>query len=350
VGALIEIALQLTSRGWPVFPCDASKRPALGKADGGRGFHDALTDPDAVRALFARAPHAQLIGVPTGARSGFDALDIDPRHGGATWEYAHGGRLPITRTHITMGDGWHYLFRHADEVRSRVGCPVPGVDVRGDGGYVIVPPSPGYRVIFDAPIAPWPLWLLDLVRYAAPPTARPLVATDPGQVTDKRLEGLLRSLLARVSAAPEGLKHATLRDTARTLGGYAHLLGLSDEQLIGRLIDALPATVADWDLARKTAAWGIGEGKHAPLSLAERPVPAPRNGTRAYALAALRRASQLVAAGERQLADEARSLGRFVGAGVLSAREVTETLSTAARAAGLGEAEIEGALRPGALA
>ena len=48
----------------PVFPCNADKRPAIPKAKGGNGFHDASTDPDRIRELWDLAgPAAQLVGV-----------------------------------------------------------------------------------------------------------------------------------------------------------------------------------------------------------------------------------------------------------------------------------------------
>jgi hypothetical protein len=178
-------------------------------------------------------------------------LDIDPRHGGDVWEAAHADQLPRTRMHSTQHDGRHRLFRHAAGVRNRSGCPAPGVDVRGEGGYIIAPPSPGYSIVDAAPIAEWPAWLLEVVRRSPEQPRRPAIAADPSRITDARLDGLLRSLLARVSAAPEGQKHDVLRAISRTVGGYAHLLvPHTDEQLTELLLDA----VQDWKLARRTAA------------------------------------------------------------------------------------------------
>jgi hypothetical protein len=84
--APVDIALMLTARGLAVFPCAANKKPAIPDARGGRGCLDATTDPDQVRALFARAPNTKLVGVACGAASGVDILDADPRNGGGEWE------------------------------------------------------------------------------------------------------------------------------------------------------------------------------------------------------------------------------------------------------------------------
>jgi hypothetical protein len=146
---LLDVALAIAATGLPVFPCNAEKRPAIPKARGGNGFHDATTDPNRIRELWDLAgPAVQLIGVPTGAPSGFDVLDIDPRHGGDRWKIEHSDRLGETRIHGTPGlpkaptdpvmPGEHWLFRHVDGVRNiQDGKTIaPGIDVRGQGGYV----------------------------------------------------------------------------------------------------------------------------------------------------------------------------------------------------------------------
>jgi hypothetical protein len=348
---LLSIALEIAARGLPVFPCTANKRPAISEANGGRGFHDATSDPAAVRELFARAPHARLVGVPTGQRSGFDVLDIDPRHGGDRWEAEHADRLPRTRTHRTQSAGRHRLFVHAAGVVNRASSPAPGVDVRGEGGYIIMPPSPGYSVVDDAPIAEWPPWLLDLVQRPEQPR-RPAIVANPEQITDARLNGLLHSLLARVSAAPEGQKHDVLRAISRTVGGYAHLMPYTDAQLVGVLLDALPDTVEDWKVAEKTAAWGLQKGRSEPLMLDERPLPPPTNCSRRYALGALRNAVVRVTGDGRTLKNEARGLMRFVNAGVLGVQELADALAQAAVDGGVdrteGAAALVAGLRAGA--
>ena len=141
------------------------------------------TDPDRIREMWEQAgPAAKLVGVPTGRASGFDVLDVDPRHNGDAWEIENSDRLGETRMHSTPSGGRHYLFHHADGVRNiQDGKTIaPGIDVRGQGGYVCFPPSGGYSVIHDVDIAPWPDWLLPLVRKIAKPTPSP----DPGQLCD----------------------------------------------------------------------------------------------------------------------------------------------------------------------
>ena len=138
---LIDVALAIAATGLPVFPCTLKGAPAISKQRDGNGFKDAVTDPDAVRALFARARPLGLVGVPTGTITDRLVLDIDPRHGGDQWERAHRDRLPDTLIHQTKSCGRHYVFRDAPGVRISAGQVWPGVDVRSSGGYAIWPPS-----------------------------------------------------------------------------------------------------------------------------------------------------------------------------------------------------------------
>jgi hypothetical protein len=112
---------------------------------------------------------------------------------------------------------------------------------------------------------------------SAPP--RPATAADPADISDARLDGLLQSLLARLSEAPDGQKHETLLRIARAIGGYSRLFGLGDEQLVAMMLAALPATVLDWRAAEDTARDGLAYGRAAPLELEDRPrSPKPRAG------------------------------------------------------------------------
>jgi hypothetical protein len=342
----LDIALTLGPQGLPVFPCSGNKRPAIPEEAGGRGLHDATSDPEAIRALFTKAGNAaKLVAVPTGSRSGYDVLDIDPRHGGDVWEFEHRHQLPETRIHQTPGGGRHYVIHHHPGVRNSAGRIAPGVDVRGEGGYAIWPPSVGYQVVHDVEPADWPRWLLELI-IRTPPPPRPFVPTSPAELTDQRLDGLLRSLLARLSNAPEGAKHDTLLRIARTIGGYAHLLGESDDRLVRLMLGALPGTVKDWRNAEQTARDGLRYGQAAPLDLEERSLPQvvplrDPETMRRYALGALRNAGERVAFGDlRMLRQELQALARFTRIGALTVAEVAEGLALAALRAGLQEHEV----------
>lgn len=265
---LIASALAL---GLPVFPCGPNKRPAISKKDGGKGFHDATTDVPTIERFFA-LQNAKLIGVPTGEASGFDVLDLDYRHGASAFEEANQHRIPATRVHRTRSGGKHFLFQHVPSVCNSAGVVAPGVDVRGTGGYMITPPSPGYEVIDDSPVAHWPDWLLQLVL-PVPVEPRPCVAAGPRYpVSSKRIEALINIALDKVRSASDGQKHYILRNQAIVLGGLQHLGDFSDTEAVSWLMGALPSSAANRKTAEQTAEWGVATGKARPLELQERPL------------------------------------------------------------------------------
>lgn len=270
---VLEQALELAFAGLPVFPCGARKTPAISKARGGRGFLDATTDENAVRALFKLAGDAaSLVGVPTGPDAGFDVLDLDYRHGAGQWEMENAHRLPATRTHATQHDGHHLLFRHAPGVRNSASKLAPGVDIRGEGGYIIHPPSFGYVVHSNAAIAEWPGWLLQLVlKHLEQDKPKLRIRPDaPIEISEKRIKGYVDAILGKVARASLGEKHFVLRNTARLLGGIQHAAGFSDETAVAWLLQSLPQTVENWKTAEDTAYWGLKTGKEYPFDLPDR--------------------------------------------------------------------------------
>lgn len=121
------------SIGWKVFPVvKGEKTPKVKEWQNYSG---------------AVAANLDNLGVVTGEASGIVVLDIDPRHGGweslSELEKTHGS-LPETLRSITANGGAHFFFAHPKSRPVRNGTAIydkPGVDIRGDGGYVVVPPS-----------------------------------------------------------------------------------------------------------------------------------------------------------------------------------------------------------------
>jgi hypothetical protein len=129
--------------------CGNPKCHSPGKHPIGRlapdGFKDATTNEDTIREWWRIEPKAA-VGVATGAKSGILVIDIDTKkgkNGEETLEEIEKelGRLPETKTAITMSDGKHYYFNHVEGIRSGTDVLGPGIDLRGDGGYVVAPPS-----------------------------------------------------------------------------------------------------------------------------------------------------------------------------------------------------------------
>jgi hypothetical protein len=172
----LHAALIYAARGWPVFPVlERGKTPATA-----HGFHDATVQPGRIRQWW-NTIHNYNIGIATGAASGVWMLDVDGDRGATTlgWLEAKHGRLPSTMTCITSS-GCHLWFRTEDPVPSRaniigddnLGHPC-GLDVRGDGGYAIVPPSihpDGSVYRWSGPDEPAqaPKWLVDRTRKQEP--------------------------------------------------------------------------------------------------------------------------------------------------------------------------------------
>jgi Bifunctional DNA primase/polymerase, N-terminal/Primase C terminal 1 (PriCT-1) len=164
-----DAARACLARGWSVIPIERrGKRPLVAWLE----FQDRLATPDELEAWLARWPEANL-GIVTGRISGLVVVDVDAGHGGeaslARLEAAH-GPLPGTVEALTGGGGRHLYFAHpGGRVGNRVGL-LPGIDLRGDGGCVVAPPSihpNGRRYAWadgrapqEAPLAPLPAWLL----------------------------------------------------------------------------------------------------------------------------------------------------------------------------------------------
>ena len=154
--ALLAAALSYSGRGWPVLPLHTVLDARCSCADttcahpgkhprirSGKQHAHAAVDASIIAEWWKRWPTSN-VGVVTGARSGLVVLDIDPRHGGLESlhdiEEQH-GPLPVMPTVITGSGGLHLYFRHpGGRVPNRVSI-FPGIDLRGDGGLVVCPPS-----------------------------------------------------------------------------------------------------------------------------------------------------------------------------------------------------------------
>jgi hypothetical protein len=270
-------AAAFLAQQWPCFPCGADKRPVTE-----HGFKDASRDPDLVRVMFDR-PGAHMIGVPTGEVSDLVAIDLDVKNGaaGLEWLAANAHRLPRTRQHGTRSGGRHLLFRYPPgrSIRNSASKIAPGVDVRGSGGYVIVPPSDGYTIADDAMPAPMPGWLVELLD--PPQAARPAPQPYAGPaITGDGTPYGLRALTLECEAirnAAEGMKHHTLNKAAYSIGGLVTAGAIAESLARAELAAALAAIrdrCADWHHAEKTLRTAFEQGKGKPRTIAEAP-PAP---------------------------------------------------------------------------
>ncbi|WP_372922825.1 phage/plasmid primase, P4 family [Roseovarius sp.] len=234
-------ALEYAARGWHVFPArikDGSKCSYVaGKANGGARW-GATTDPETIRDYWSRWPEA-LLGITTGPDSGFFVIDADTPEGHDKdgvgtlrgW-IEHHGPLPHTIEATTPSGGWHLYFRWPDdlEIRNSESKLASGIDVRGEGGMVLCPPTikPGGSTAYSwnnppgfFDLADCPEWLVDKIREAQAPKLseraspeRVQIETGASAWADKALQGELAKLLA----APEGKRNGALNSAAFSLG------------------------------------------------------------------------------------------------------------------------------------
>lgn len=136
-GSLGSAALYYASLGWPVFPLvPREKLPLFSKRSGGHGVKDATSDVDQVTAWWTQHPDAN-IGIATGGAAGLYVVDIDGEDGEAALQ-RYGALPPCPESHT--GKGRHLVFRYP-EGRNTAGKLGPKIDTRGEGGYIVAPPS-----------------------------------------------------------------------------------------------------------------------------------------------------------------------------------------------------------------
>ena len=241
---LATASMMLAARDIPVFPCTPGGKQPLTS----HGFHDATSNVAAVRNWWQRWPGAN-IGIPTGAPSGVDVVDIDVHPGGNGF----GAFERATAAGIAAGWAWlvrtpsggvhaYYLRQGAGEQRS---WQVPGqhVDFRGDGGYIVAPPSRvggrSYDLIAHAQHRPTPVDAGSLRAFLEPPprltrprASMPAIGSRPDKLADwvasrptgARNQGLFWAACRMVEDG-----HA-FDTTVALLGEAARSAGLSDQE------------------------------------------------------------------------------------------------------------------------
>src|SRR6516162_259501 len=255
---MLAAALKYARHGTPIFPVDpADKSPLCA-----HGFHDATANERQVRRWWRRWPNA-MIGMPTGPRTRIWVLDVDAEliatHPMARL-YAIHGPLPNTAASDTPRGGMHFFFRwDGANIRNSIGKLGPGVDVRGVGGYVVIPPS----VRSDGKAYCWnttntkaaeaPSWLVEEILKVQsrdePRLTTPIITANgtprinaSGSLRDRIwARAALEEECALVVAALAGTRNDTLNRAAFNLfqivaGGY-----LDEQEVCNRLFNAADA-------------------------------------------------------------------------------------------------------------
>jgi putative DNA primase/helicase len=216
VSPSLEWALHYAARGWMVFPLDGeTKISHTWRGEHGPERWGATKDPATISERFAPYPNAG-IGIPTGCENGFWVIETDTKNDKdgeselAKLQAQH-GPLPATYRVRSPSGSIHYYYQHPGPdafITCSANKIAPGVDVKGDAGMVVCPPTARggkrYEIIDNVPIAVAPQWLLDLVTRKmtdeekrivrhAPPTDEPTV----GQWEIAKLERWVREALEK---------------------------------------------------------------------------------------------------------------------------------------------------------
>ena len=132
---LLDSVVKYLNMGWSVIPLESrGKRPLISWIS----FQSSMANEDQINAWWKRWPDAN-IGVVTGRISKIIVLDVDGPKGESTLKEKK-LHLPPTLVSKT-GNGIHYFYRHPGWPVVNRASMLPGLDVRGDGGYVVAPPS-----------------------------------------------------------------------------------------------------------------------------------------------------------------------------------------------------------------
>ncbi|WP_105034130.1 bifunctional DNA primase/polymerase [Cryobacterium aureum] len=246
---LRDAAIAFARAGIPVFPCVTDGKHPLTPA----GFHDASRDLDQLRGWWGRWPGAN-IGMPTGSASGIDVVDIDVTSkdsGFAAFERASSAGLvegDLARVRTPSG-GLHVYFS-ANQARPQRcwQAAAAHIDFRGDGGYVIVPPSTlatdrgrvGYRLYALSATGSRPVDAVALRSFIDPrPPRMGTRATAARSPEPSRLAQWVSNL--QEGERNSGLFWAACRlveagygpaDVEAALGPYAKVAGLDEREIV----------------------------------------------------------------------------------------------------------------------
>lgn len=236
-------ATTLAYAGWPVFPCaPMGKKPLVE-----HGFHAATTDARQVYVWWRKWPKAN-IGYPTGR---LVVVEVDGGAGLASMtalRKAHDWPVTLTVMSGRAEGGSHFYFQApetAEPIKNCVGMSHDGkrglgngIDVRGVGGYVVVPPSVHesgrrYRWAARAEVAPLPAWMAECLK---PPEQMKM---EPPKGNGERygqaaLEGEVRA----IAEAASGTLNHTLNRSAFKLGIHVVTGALTEEDVCEALLVA----------------------------------------------------------------------------------------------------------------
>jgi putative DNA primase/helicase len=228
----------------PVFPLGPRrKQPAIRSEEGGHGYLDATTDLKQIDEWWKQDGQRN-IGIPASVAGMWDmVLDVDGYRNGdlSLKSLEHRNEpLPPTRQQRTGsgGESCQKIFKTPYAVSNSAGEIAEGLDIRGTGGYIVVPPSIHPRTGneyewdgiagFDAPIAEAPDWFMAFMK-AHKPQPEPETFVIP----EKWIESTRNDSLYRAASAlrGKGLRDEVLLAGVRQLNQDHCVPPLSDVEV-----------------------------------------------------------------------------------------------------------------------
>jgi hypothetical protein len=269
--ALLEAALRYAAQGWAIFPL----KPRDKVPSTAHGLKDATTDVEQIRQWWQREPAAN-IGYATG--NGIAVVDIDEI--GSWTDLLEDAKAPTPdTTRVETSRGWQLFFRTTTPVRNSAGKLKAGIDVRGDGGYVVLPPSvhPSghvYRWDRNGEPADLPQWLYERLNEPPKPPTRVRTLNDhlPGDDTPYG-RAALEAETTIVASAAEGTRNDRLNTAALKLGSLVAGGELDEHEVRNALLDAALAAGLSQTEAEATIKSGMNAGLAAPRNAPPRPHP-----------------------------------------------------------------------------
>ncbi|ARJ66457.1 hypothetical protein WV31_12655 [Magnetospirillum sp. ME-1] len=270
--ALLSAAANLVQLGWHLFMCGPDKKP---RQQG--GFKNASSDIARLDKALTRHPDGML-AVRTGAESGLVVIDIDVDEtkgvDGRPWiEEARAKGLPLGPMSMTPRDGLHLYFSHPGErIPCSAGRIASGVDVRGDDGYIIVPPScsPVGQYSWQTspvyvPPPPLPDWLITILKpQPAASVEEPNTPLNGGDLEEVASD--LSECLTRIREAASGSRNDTLNRKGFIVGKMVGAGAIAHDDALDQVIRAAMAAGLEEAEARKTAIGAIRAGMKRPWS------------------------------------------------------------------------------------
>jgi Bifunctional DNA primase/polymerase, N-terminal/Primase C terminal 2 (PriCT-2) len=270
----LKAALEYVRNDWPVFPlherygdgsdddrcgCEESGCKRQGKHPGPlapNGFLSALTDVGRIKNWWRWRPKAG-IGIATGKVSGIIVIDADRKNGKNGFEVLKEletklGPLPVTATVLTPNHGEHRYYCYAEGIGSGADVLGAGVDIRGDRGFIIAPPSHDGRykwVDEDATVEDLPeAWVKHIQGLFASP--------DKKEKTNNKARTHDKPPLEKIEAALDAIRNDASVERGDWLKiGFAVWDGTDGSEAGFELFDAWSKQHPSYDAGNTRKAW-----------------------------------------------------------------------------------------------